>query len=174
MRCHISREEQGFGQILLNEKPAHFSLTALTFNWTCILGNKKEILNPSMEDMGVAYTFTVGCFSQYVTLGQVHKRHWAWLHLWGNKKTGTAWTKLGDLKGIVCSCVRFNYIWHEKCVFLFVFSAPTFDYGDIPGPLSETESTITVLLRPAQGRGAPVRWENDLKHTVTLSFYLIF
>uniref|UniRef100_A0A672M6H0 Receptor-type tyrosine-protein phosphatase U n=1 Tax=Sinocyclocheilus grahami TaxID=75366 RepID=A0A672M6H0_SINGR len=35
-------------------------------------------------------------------------------------------------------------------------SAPTFDYGDIPSPLSETESTITVLLRPAQGRGAPV------------------
>ncbi|XP_041963009.1 receptor-type tyrosine-protein phosphatase U isoform X4 [Alosa sapidissima] len=35
-------------------------------------------------------------------------------------------------------------------------SAPTFDYGDMPSPLSETESTITVLLRPAQGRGAPV------------------
>ncbi|MEQ2178898.1 hypothetical protein GOODEAATRI_018957 [Goodea atripinnis] len=26
----------------------------------------------------------------------------------------------------------------------------------MPSPLSETESTITVLLRPAQGRGAPV------------------
>uniref|UniRef100_A0A1A8BY83 Receptor-type tyrosine-protein phosphatase U n=1 Tax=Nothobranchius kadleci TaxID=1051664 RepID=A0A1A8BY83_NOTKA len=35
-------------------------------------------------------------------------------------------------------------------------SAPTFDYGDMPSPLGETESTITVLLRPAQGRGAPV------------------
>uniref|UniRef100_A0AAY4CSM1 Receptor-type tyrosine-protein phosphatase U n=1 Tax=Denticeps clupeoides TaxID=299321 RepID=A0AAY4CSM1_9TELE len=35
-------------------------------------------------------------------------------------------------------------------------SAPTFDYADIPSPLRETESTITVLLRPAQGRGAPV------------------
>ncbi|KAK7926276.1 hypothetical protein WMY93_008586 [Mugilogobius chulae] len=35
-------------------------------------------------------------------------------------------------------------------------SAPTFDYGDIPSPLGETENTITVLLRPAQGRGAPV------------------
>ncbi|TRY92020.1 hypothetical protein DNTS_034908 [Danionella cerebrum] len=35
-------------------------------------------------------------------------------------------------------------------------SAPTFDYGDMPSPLSETENTITVLLRPAQGRGAPV------------------
>uniref|UniRef100_A0A8C1U7F8 protein-tyrosine-phosphatase n=1 Tax=Cyprinus carpio TaxID=7962 RepID=A0A8C1U7F8_CYPCA len=35
-------------------------------------------------------------------------------------------------------------------------SAPTFEYGDMPSPLSETESTITVLLRPAQGRGAPV------------------
>uniref|UniRef100_A0A8C4NQG6 protein-tyrosine-phosphatase n=1 Tax=Dicentrarchus labrax TaxID=13489 RepID=A0A8C4NQG6_DICLA len=35
-------------------------------------------------------------------------------------------------------------------------SAPTFDYGDMPSPLSETENTITVLLRPALGRGAPV------------------
>uniref|UniRef100_A0A3B3BV43 Receptor-type tyrosine-protein phosphatase U n=1 Tax=Oryzias melastigma TaxID=30732 RepID=A0A3B3BV43_ORYME len=35
-------------------------------------------------------------------------------------------------------------------------SAPSFDYRDMPGPLNETESTITVLLRPAQGRGAPV------------------
>ncbi|XP_064408324.1 receptor-type tyrosine-protein phosphatase U isoform X2 [Latimeria chalumnae] len=35
-------------------------------------------------------------------------------------------------------------------------SAPTFDYGDIPPPLGESETTITVLLRPAQGRGAPV------------------
>uniref|UniRef100_A0A663LQZ8 Receptor-type tyrosine-protein phosphatase U n=1 Tax=Athene cunicularia TaxID=194338 RepID=A0A663LQZ8_ATHCN len=36
------------------------------------------------------------------------------------------------------------------------FSSPTFDYGDMPSPLSESESTITVLLRPAQGRGAPI------------------
>uniref|UniRef100_A0A4W5LMT6 protein-tyrosine-phosphatase n=1 Tax=Hucho hucho TaxID=62062 RepID=A0A4W5LMT6_9TELE len=35
-------------------------------------------------------------------------------------------------------------------------SAPMFDYGDMPSPLSETERTITVLLRPALGRGAPV------------------
>uniref|UniRef100_A0A8B9K5X3 protein-tyrosine-phosphatase n=1 Tax=Astyanax mexicanus TaxID=7994 RepID=A0A8B9K5X3_ASTMX len=35
-------------------------------------------------------------------------------------------------------------------------SAPAFDYDDIPSPLSESESTITVLLRPALGRGAPV------------------
>uniref|UniRef100_A0A3B3QAE7 Receptor-type tyrosine-protein phosphatase U n=1 Tax=Paramormyrops kingsleyae TaxID=1676925 RepID=A0A3B3QAE7_9TELE len=35
-------------------------------------------------------------------------------------------------------------------------SAPAFDYGDMPSPLSETENTITVLLRPAQARGAPV------------------
>ncbi|XP_015204204.1 receptor-type tyrosine-protein phosphatase U isoform X4 [Lepisosteus oculatus] len=35
-------------------------------------------------------------------------------------------------------------------------SAPMFDYGDMPPPLGESESTITVLLRPAQGRGAPV------------------
>uniref|UniRef100_A0A8C3C3Z9 Receptor-type tyrosine-protein phosphatase U n=1 Tax=Cairina moschata TaxID=8855 RepID=A0A8C3C3Z9_CAIMO len=36
------------------------------------------------------------------------------------------------------------------------FAAPTFDYGDMPSPLGESESTITVLLRPAQGRGAPI------------------
>uniref|UniRef100_A0A8C6P390 protein-tyrosine-phosphatase n=1 Tax=Nothobranchius furzeri TaxID=105023 RepID=A0A8C6P390_NOTFU len=35
-------------------------------------------------------------------------------------------------------------------------SAPVFDYEDIPSPLSESESTITILLRPALGRGAPV------------------
>ncbi|XP_031818260.1 receptor-type tyrosine-protein phosphatase U isoform X1 [Sarcophilus harrisii] len=35
-------------------------------------------------------------------------------------------------------------------------SAPSFDYGDMPSPLGESESTITVLLRPAQGRGAPI------------------
>uniref|UniRef100_A0A673LLD6 Receptor-type tyrosine-protein phosphatase U n=1 Tax=Sinocyclocheilus rhinocerous TaxID=307959 RepID=A0A673LLD6_9TELE len=35
-------------------------------------------------------------------------------------------------------------------------SAPAFDYEGAPSPLSESESTITVLLRPALGRGAPV------------------
>ncbi|NXD14959.1 PTPRU phosphatase, partial [Nothocercus nigrocapillus] len=35
-------------------------------------------------------------------------------------------------------------------------SAPAFDYADMPSPLGESESTITVLLRPAQGRGAPI------------------
>ncbi|KAI3358311.1 hypothetical protein L3Q82_014753 [Scortum barcoo] len=35
-------------------------------------------------------------------------------------------------------------------------SAPVFDYEDIPSPLSESENTITVLLRPALARGAPV------------------
>ncbi|KAG8506785.1 Receptor-type tyrosine-protein phosphatase U [Galemys pyrenaicus] len=35
-------------------------------------------------------------------------------------------------------------------------SAPSFDYADMPSPLGESENTITVLLRPAQGRGAPV------------------
>ncbi|TNN86143.1 Receptor-type tyrosine-protein phosphatase U [Liparis tanakae] len=34
--------------------------------------------------------------------------------------------------------------------------APVFDYEDIPSPLSESENTITVLLRPALARGAPV------------------
>ncbi|KAG8451399.1 hypothetical protein GDO86_003564 [Hymenochirus boettgeri] len=35
-------------------------------------------------------------------------------------------------------------------------SAPTFDYSDLPSPLHETDKTITVLLRPAQGRGSPI------------------
>ncbi|KAM4699825.1 receptor-type tyrosine-protein phosphatase U isoform 3-T3 [Discoglossus pictus] len=35
-------------------------------------------------------------------------------------------------------------------------SAPAFDYGDLPPPLAETDHTITVLLRPAQGRGSPI------------------
>lgn len=38
--------------------------------------------------------------------------------------------------------------------------APSFDYADMPSPLGESENTITVLLRPAQGRGAPIRWES--------------
>lgn len=42
--------------------------------------------------------------------------------------------------------------------FFFPFSAPVFDYEDIPSPLSESENTITVLLRPALARGAPVRY----------------
>lgn len=53
-----------------------------------------------------------------------------------------------------------------------VSSAPTFDYGDMPSPVSETESTITVLLRPAQGRGAPVRSGNHLKCTYQILFYI--
>lgn len=40
------------------------------------------------------------------------------------------------------------------------FPAPSFDYADMPSPLGESENTITVLLRPAQGRGAPIRWES--------------
>ncbi|XP_063810571.1 receptor-type tyrosine-protein phosphatase U isoform X1 [Pseudophryne corroboree] len=35
-------------------------------------------------------------------------------------------------------------------------SAPAFDYRDLPAPIAETDHTITVLLRPAQGRGSPV------------------
>lgn len=38
--------------------------------------------------------------------------------------------------------------------------APSFDYADMPSPLGESENTITVLLRPAQGRGAPIRWDS--------------
>lgn len=46
------------------------------------------------------------------------------------------------------------------CLCLCLFSAPSFDYADMPSPLGESENTITVLLRPAQGRGAPIRWES--------------
>lgn len=45
------------------------------------------------------------------------------------------------------------------CLCSCFFSAPSFDYADMPSPLGESENTITVLLRPAQGRGAPIRWE---------------
>ncbi|PIO35272.1 hypothetical protein AB205_0017020, partial [Aquarana catesbeiana] len=38
---------------------------------------------------------------------------------------------------------------------LFI-EAPAFDYRDLPAPIAETDQTITVLLRPAQGRGSPV------------------
>uniref|UniRef100_A0ACB8FSX1 Uncharacterized protein n=1 Tax=Sphaerodactylus townsendi TaxID=933632 RepID=A0ACB8FSX1_9SAUR len=41
-------------------------------------------------------------------------------------------------------------------MFFMKLRAPSFDYGDMPSPLGESESTITVLLRPAQGRGAPI------------------
>lgn len=41
-------------------------------------------------------------------------------------------------------------------------SAPVFDYEDVPSPLSESDSTITVLLRPALARGAPVRYFTQL------------
>lgn len=44
--------------------------------------------------------------------------------------------------------------------FLSPSPAPSFDYADMPSPLGESENTITVLLRPAQGRGAPIRWES--------------
>lgn len=62
-------------------------------------------------------------------------------------------------------------VWTVKSVCFGVSSAPTFDYGDMPSPLSETESTITVLLRPAQGRGAPVRSGDRRKHTHQVTFY---
>lgn len=59
--------------------------------------------------------------------------------------------------------IYFYLLTQNSCVILAsspirpLFSAPVFDYEDIPSPLSETESTITVLLRPALARGAPVR-----------------
>ncbi|XP_041068540.1 receptor-type tyrosine-protein phosphatase U isoform X1 [Carcharodon carcharias] len=50
-------------------------------------------------------------------------------------------------------------------------TAPSFDYSNMPPPLGETDTTITVELKPAQGRGAPVSVyqvvvEEDKKHKV--------
>lgn len=45
--------------------------------------------------------------------------------------------------------------------------APAFDYDEIPAPLSESENTITVLLRPALARGAPVRCLPDKLQQIT-------
>lgn len=51
------------------------------------------------------------------------------------------------------------------CLCPSLFSAPSFDYADMPSPLGESENTITVLLRPAQGRGSERPWT----HTCFLS-----
>lgn len=69
----------------------------------------------------------------------------------------------------------FFFFWQYFCLFVSLaklfFSlfpptspllAPVFDYEDIPSPLSESETTITVLLRPALGRGAPVRYKKNM------------
>uniref|UniRef100_A0A8C2UCQ4 protein-tyrosine-phosphatase n=1 Tax=Coturnix japonica TaxID=93934 RepID=A0A8C2UCQ4_COTJA len=37
-------------------------------------------------------------------------------------------------------------------------SAPSMPEYDTDSPLNETDTTITVMLKPAQSRGAPVRW----------------
>lgn len=37
-------------------------------------------------------------------------------------------------------------------------SAPSMPEYDADSPLNETDTTITVMLKPAQSRGAPVRW----------------
>uniref|UniRef100_A0A8C3BYM5 Receptor-type tyrosine-protein phosphatase U n=1 Tax=Cairina moschata TaxID=8855 RepID=A0A8C3BYM5_CAIMO len=71
--------------------------------------------------------------------------------LWGGE--GDAVVAEGGRNAAVSPCRR-----PRGCVSLLPapFAAPTFDYGDMPSPLGESESTITVLLRPAQGRGAPI------------------
>lgn len=71
-------------------------------------------------------------------------------------------------------CPSWAYILSDHCL-LFSFLAPSFDYGDMPSPLGESESTITILLRPAQGRGAPIRYRKahllkELMHT-TFQFW---
>lgn len=49
MYRHISREEHVFNQILSNEKPIQFSLTPMTFNWTCNQDNFKGNLNSGLK-----------------------------------------------------------------------------------------------------------------------------
>lgn len=49
---------------------------------------------------------------------------------------------------------RLNFFFH----FIGLFSAPTLpDYEGVDASLNETATTITVLLRPAQAKGAPIR-----------------
>lgn len=76
----------------------------------------------------------------------------SWHRKWVNVSFSTGYSQ-------ICSCVYVK-TYTSECA--CVSTAPTFDYGDMPSPLSETESTITVLLRPAQGRGAPVRSGNQI------------
>lgn len=46
---------------------------------------------------------------------------------------------------------------HGDRVALFC-AAPSMPEYDTDSPLNETDTTITVMLKPAQSRGAPVRW----------------
>lgn len=43
-------------------------------------------------------------------------------------------------------------------VLLCSAAAPSMPEYDTDSPLNETDTTITVMLKPAQSRGAPVRW----------------
>lgn len=45
-----------------------------------------------------------------------------------------------------------------KSSFSLSCPAPSMPEYDADTPLNETETTITVMLKPAQSRGAPVRW----------------
>lgn len=55
------------------------------------------------------------------------------------------------------------------CAFLLLSSAPMMPEYESEAPLNETETTITILLKPAQSRGAPIRWS----HTQALRYFSI-
>lgn len=48
--------------------------------------------------------------------------------------------------------------------------APSMPEYDTDTPLNETDTTITVMLKPAQSRGAPVRWGGCLTWRLSFSF----
>lgn len=51
-----------------------------------------------------------------------------------------------------------------------LYPAPSMPEYDTDTPLNETDTTITVMLKPAQSRGAPVRWGGFLPCTLQFSF----
>lgn len=54
---------------------------------------------------------------------------------------------------------KVNLNLHYVCIlYLNLFTAPSMPEYETDSPLNETDTTITVLLKPAQSRGAPVRW----------------
>lgn len=56
--------------------------------------------------------------------------------------------------------------------FVFVFLAPSMPHYELETPLNQTDSTVTVHLKPAQSRGAPVRYA-DVEETLQESNKLI-
>lgn len=60
----------------------------------------------------------------------------------------------------LCDIIQQNTTcWDFQIIsFLFSPSAPMMPEYESEAPLNETETTITILLKPAQSRGAPIRY----------------